>query len=94
MPTIEERANKYAKEESGDNYVAAILRYGGYVRGATEQKQIDDREMSDALSIQRQMFFEKACNAFCANCEVGQAVCKEQRIRCTQYQGFCKAMEE
>lgn len=41
MATIEERANKYAKEESGDNYVAAILRYGGYVKGAQEQEEID-----------------------------------------------------
>lgn len=41
MPTIVERANKYAKEESGDNYVAAILRYGGYVKGAQEQHKID-----------------------------------------------------
>ncbi|MDO4801224.1 MAG: hypothetical protein Q4A15_03580 [Prevotellaceae bacterium] len=32
----------------------------GYIKGATEQKQIDDREMSDALFIQRQMFVEKA----------------------------------
>lgn len=85
MTKIEERAKEYATRVVGGEYHGGFKgevwldRYAIYTEVATEQKQID---------------IEKACNAFCANCEVGQAICKEQRIRCTQYQGFCKAMEE
>lgn len=92
--TLEERAKIATADKHEGNIVTVITAQGAYIKGATDQKQIDDREMSDALFIQRQMFFEKACNAFCANCEVGQAVCKSLNISCPEYKDFKKAMEE
>lgn len=92
--TIEERAIAYRDDVRNGKHGTNNTITDAYYVGATEQKQIDDEEMSDALFIQRIMFVEKACNAFCANCEVGQAVCKEQRIRCPQFQEFCKVLEE
>lgn len=65
--TIEERAKEYATKVVGGEYHGGFKgevwldRCSIYTEVATEQKRIDDREMSDALFIQRQMFVEKAC---------------------------------
>lgn len=92
--TIEERAKIATANKHEGNIVTVITAQGAYIKGAIEQKQIDDEEMSDALFIQRIMFVEKACNAFCANCEVGRELCKSLNISCTEYKDFKKAMEE
>lgn len=42
------------------SYCNRLERIDDYIKGATEQKQIDDKEMSDALFIQHQMLVEKA----------------------------------
>lgn len=60
--TIEERAIAYRDDVRNGKHGTNNTITDAYYVGATEQKQIDDREMSDALFIQRQMFFEKAIN--------------------------------
>lgn len=63
---IEERAKEYATKVVGGEYHGGFKgevwldRCSIYTEVATEQKRIDDKEMSDALFIQRQMFVEKA----------------------------------
>lgn len=77
--TIEERAIAYRDDVRNGKHGTNNTITDAYYVGATEQHKID---------------IEKACNAFCANCEIGQAVCKEQHIRCPQFQEFYKAMEK
>lgn len=66
MDAIEERAKEYATRVVDGEYHGGFRgevwldRCSIYTEVATEQKQIDDKEMSDALFIQRQMFVEKA----------------------------------
>lgn len=79
MATIEERAIAYRDDVRNGKHGINNTITDAYYVGATEQHKIDT---------------EKACNAFCANCEVGQELCKSQNISCPEYKDFKKAMEE
>lgn len=95
MPTIEERAKKEYCRTTMNGVQHYNIGYEHYIAGATEQKQIDDREMSDALFIQRQMFFEKACEQFCHCMGCGMYdKCHSEGDFCDAFSNFKKAMNE
>lgn len=73
MKTIEERAKKYALQFE-KRYQVAMFK--AYIKGATEQKQIDDQHilfLADAHEHEKKMLVEKACEFIyeeLANCEI------------------------
>lgn len=92
MATIEERAKRYTKR-NGEQYLSGFeqAEYDAYIKGATEQKAIDDEEWRKDMryvNIQKQVLIDKACEWLYECVGTGEGFKK------TLVEKFRKAMEE
>lgn len=112
MRNIEKRAEEFAdKYAVGDAAIIVDLIHKVakecYIKGATEQKTIDDEEYRKDMryvGVKREELIEKACNWTCSQCPLrcretlisGSVVCAKyiDKTDCKSLQSLIKAMEE
>ncbi|MGM9739209.1 MAG: hypothetical protein ACI3ZP_01270 [Candidatus Cryptobacteroides sp.] len=86
MKTIEDRAKECIPDAFDERYSAGF--YQGYIVGATEQKEVDDEQLTErfqkALNGQKWDIIDNACNWLKARNVLTDA----------SLEGFRKAMEE
>lgn len=98
MATIEERAKRYTNR-NGAQYLSGFeqAEYDAYIKGATEQKAIDDEEWRKDmryLNIQKQALIDKACEWFLSQIDYDNTGRECRVFFRDAVDRFRKAMEE
>lgn len=100
MKTIEERADAYVGHpEEIDEFTSETIKRDAYIRGAKEQKAIDDDNLQErfqkVINGRKWHLIDKACYTFChTGCPHKTDSYKCFKDKCDTWKIFRKMMEE